>query len=295
MDLQVLRKVSDMEQKKDMSLINCIATSMLAFFFSVPVHELFHLLTSYAYGDKCAWYSAGAVQPMDLIDYMSLSPFNRIMVAGGSASIINAIIGIILLIVLLKAKDMGPMLRLFLTQLMGAHLTLGFGYFMIGGFFATGDWHLVFKYFADSPGTVTAMRIVLSIIGSAGVVFLFFVLNYMSYYFIENNADKKERFDVASKLHLTMFILSVIVGILSMIKSPAIDSGELSFGTSLFYDMMWIPFFWGFMFTWVMVKPPKESRFLYKLPSKPNWVLFAAGIVLICIDIFVFGPGIQLN
>ena len=59
---------------------------------------------------------------------------------------------------------------------------------------------------------------------------------------------------------------------------------------------MWIPFFWGFMFTGVMkVKQPKESRFLYKIPEKPNFVLISAGIVLMAIDIFVFGPGIYFN
>ena len=49
------------------------------------------------------------------------------------------------------------------------------------------------------------------------------------------------------------------------------------------------------MFTWVMVKPPKKSRFLYKLPEKPNYVLLAIGVVLIVIDIFVFGPGIKIG
>ena len=29
-----------MEEKKDLSVINCIATSLLAIFLSVPVHEL---------------------------------------------------------------------------------------------------------------------------------------------------------------------------------------------------------------------------------------------------------------
>ena len=43
------------------------------------------------------------------------------------------------------------------------------------------------------------------------------------------------------------------------------------------------------------VNQPKESRFLYDLPKKPNFVLIAVGIILMAIDIFVFGPGIQFN
>ena len=56
---------------------------------------------------------------------------------------------------------------------------------------------------------------------------------------------------------------------------------------------MWISFFRGFMFTGVMnLLPPKESRFLYPLPAKPNWFLLAAAVILILVDIFLFGPGI---
>ena len=57
-----------MEPKKDFSLVNCVASSLLAYFFTVPLHEFFHLATSYAYGDKCSVFSAGAVEPMHLIE-----------------------------------------------------------------------------------------------------------------------------------------------------------------------------------------------------------------------------------
>jgi hypothetical protein len=281
--------------KKDYSLINCIATSMLAYFLSVPVHELFHLLTAYAYGDKCEWYSAGAVKEMHIFDYMTLPPFHRIMVAGGSASILNAIIGIVLFIILIRATGIGSMVRVFLTQLMGAQLTLGFGYFLIGGLFGFGDWGNVYSYFPDDPGFVTAMHIVLAIAGSVGVVFSFFALNYMSYYFIKDPADRAERRFAASRLHLTMFIVGIIAGPLATIPSPAVQEGYLSFGISLFLDLMWIPFFWGFMFTWVMVKPPKQSRFLYDLPAAPKYGLLIIGIILMAVNQFIFGPGIRIN
>ncbi|MBO4899075.1 MAG: hypothetical protein J5509_02185, partial [Lachnospiraceae bacterium] len=61
-----------MSRTKDLSIINCISTTLLAYFFTIPVHELFHLLTDYAYGDKVTWFSAGAVQPMGNIDYSAL-------------------------------------------------------------------------------------------------------------------------------------------------------------------------------------------------------------------------------
>ena len=281
-----------MEQKKNLSLVNCIATSLLAYFFTVPVHELFHALTSLAYGDKVLIYSATAVQPGNLINYGALSPFHRIMVGGGSASILNAMIGVILAVILLKCT-MGPICRVFLIQLMGAQLAQGFGYFLIGGLFAVGDWACVFSCFQESPGFVTTMRIILAVVGSAGMVAEFFLLNHMSYYFIEHPSDKKEKMPVALKLHLLMFILGIVIGLIVSLKSPALASGELSLGLSLFFNLMWIPFFWGFMFTGVMnVLPPKESRFLYPLPAKPNWLLLVVAVILILVDIFIFGPGI---
>ena len=281
-----------MEQKKNFSALNCIGTALLAIFFTVPVHELFHLLTDLAYGDKIICYSAGAVLPAEQIDYNSLSVFNRIMVKGGSASIINAIIGIILIFVVLKV-EMKPLLRVFMIQLMGAHLTEGFGYFMIGGFFGVGDWGNVFSSLSDTPGTITVLRIVLSIVGSVGVVGLFFLLNYMSYYFIEDKENKKERIGVAFKLHLLVFILGFAIGMIVTALSPAMKTGELSMGLGALYNMMWIPFFWGFMFTGIMkTLPPKESRFKYEIPKKLNIPVVVSGVILILIDIFVFGPGI---
>ena len=98
-----------MKSGKDMSILNCAATAMLACFITVPGHELLHLLTHMIYGSKLLYYSAGAVDAI-VPDYSILSPFHRIMVAGGSASLLNALVGIILLIVLMKVR-MGPHVR----------------------------------------------------------------------------------------------------------------------------------------------------------------------------------------
>ena len=167
---------------------------------------MLHLLTHIIYGSKLLYYSAGAVDAT-VADYASLSAFDRIMVAGGSASILNVIFAIILAIVLLKAKNTKPMMRLFLIQLMGMQAVQGIGYFLIGGLFAVGDWGNVYDKISDMPGLVTALRIILSVLGAAGIVALFFFLNYTSYYFIENKDDKAERRYVALRLHLIVFIV----------------------------------------------------------------------------------------
>jgi len=280
-----------MNQKKDHSLVNCLAATLIALFITVPGHELLHLLTHMVYGSKLICYSAGAVDAM-VVNMNSLSTFHKIMVAGGSASIINAILAIILAVILVKAK-LGPMLRLFLTQLMGMQAVQGIGYFLIGGLFGVGDWGNVYQALTGNPGLVSVLRIILSILGCVGIVGLFFFLNYLSYYFIENKDNKSERMHVAFGLHLIPFIVGFAVGMICSFISPFVKSGQLRIGSCLLFNCMWIPFFWGFMFTGPMkTLPPKTSRFLYKLPGKPNWILLGMGVVLILVDIFVFGPGI---
>ena len=283
-----------MEQKRDLSIINCIATSMIAYFCVIPIHELFHLITFYIYGDKCYTITSFHVEPMELFDYSTLPTFHRIMVSGGSASILNTIIGIILFVILLKVK-MGPMLRIFLIQMMGLELNVGFGYFMNGGMIGLGDWGSVCSYFADDPGFVSVLRIILTITGFAGAFALFFALNHMAYYFIEDGSDKKERRAVGAKLYLTMFFVGVIALIASYTQNPAIKDGSLSMTTILVSPFMYIGFFWGFLFVGFWMKPPKESRFLYHIPAEPKYILFTVGIILILINTFVLGPGIHLN
>ncbi|MCR5403933.1 MAG: hypothetical protein K6E91_08995 [Butyrivibrio sp.] len=278
-----------MEQKRDFSLINCFSSAMVVYFLTIPLHEMFHALTYIAYGDKLRVFSAGATDSMGLIDRGSLPYFHRVMLAGGSASILNVIIGIVLMIIVLKAS-MGPTLRVFLIQLMGAQLSEGIGYFMIGGFFGAGDWGNVFSFFPDDKGFVTVLRIVLSLVGGLGIVGIFFLLNHTSYYFIKDVNNLQERNSVGFKLHLTVLIVGFIVGMTISAMSPF---EELSLLIGFLYNMVWIPFFWAFMFTGVMkVLPPKNSRYLYPLPKEPNYMLIVIGVVLILIDIFVFGPGL---
>ncbi len=283
-----------MEKKKDYSLINCLATTLIAFFITVPGHEFLHLLTFMLYGGKLICYSSGAVDAT-VANMESLSSFHRIMVAGGSASIINAIIAIILAVILIKVR-LRPMLRLFLTQLMGMQAVQGIGYFLIGGLFGVGDWGYVYNELAGNSALILALRIILSILGCVGILGLFFFLKHLSYYFIEDKDNKSERKHVAFGLHLLPLIVGFVVGMICSFISPFVKSGELSVGSFILFNFMWIPFFWGFMFTAPMkVLPPKTSHFLYKLPGKPNWILLCLGMVLILIDIFVFGPGIYFS
>lgn len=75
----------------------------------------------------------------------------------------------------------------------------------------------------------------------------------------------KERVNVAFKLHLLMLILGFTWGMIVSAISPANASGELNLGLGLLYNMMWIPFFWGFMFTGVMKTLPPIAFYVIVL------------------------------
>ena len=283
-----------MGQNNNLSIINCIASALVVYFCTIPLHELIHLATFYIYGDKCYYFTSFNVKNMELFDYTTLPTFHRIMVTGGSASILNAIIGIVIFIILLKVK-MGPMVRLFLIQYMGLNLNVGLGYFLNGGMIGLGDWGNVFSYFKDNPGLVATLRVILTIVGCGGTVVFFFILNYMAYYFIKDPSDKRQRRIVAAKMYLTAFFVGVIALLASYSQNPDIRSGAMSKTTIYVSPFMFIGFFWGFMFTGFLVKPPKESRYLYDIPAKPNYILLAVGLILLLINTFVLGPGVHLN
>lgn len=281
-----------MEQKKDYSLINCIATALLAYFFTIPFHESIHAITYILYGDRIVSYTAGSVSTAELVDFSTKAPIHKIL-SSGSASIVNAIIGITLLIVLIKVKVMPAMLRLFLTQLMGGHLLEGFGYFLIGSF-SIGDWGNVFNHFSGNPGASLALRIVLAILGFGAMVPLLFLFTYMTYYFIEDPSDKAERKRVSLRLNLILFLAAYIVGALATINLPLVKSGEMPYWMFLCFNGMWVLYLVAFFYAWggIMVRPPKESRLRCKLPKESHPLIWIAAAALTLIDILVFGPGI---
>lgn len=284
-----------MEQKKDMSLINCIATAMLAYFFTIPFHESIHAVTYLIYGDKIVNFTAGSVKVAGIVDFTKLSPFHRIM-SSGSASILNALIGIILFIILIKVTDMPAMLRLFLTQLMGGQLLEGFGYFLIGAF-SVGDWGNVFSLFSDSPGTVTVMRIILGVTGAVSAVVILYIATYMTYCFVEDPADKTKRKAAAIRVDLMLFLVSYIVGGLATINLPLVKSGEMSYWMFLFFNSMWVIYLVAFFYAWggIMAKPPKVGAFRCSIPKEPHPFIWALALILILVDIIIFGPGITFS
>ena len=283
-----------MLSKRTNSIFNVIATGFLAYIATIPVHELIHLITFYAYGDKCEVFTAFSVHEMNLIDYMSLPVFDRIMACGGSASLFNVIIGIVVFTVLLKVKA-GPMVRIFLIQLMGMHFSEGFSYFVMGGFFQFGDWGNVFSYFPNDTDIVSTMRIVLEITGVVGGLFTVFALSRFSYAFISDPNNRRERLSVSLKLYFIPFIVIYVAGIVMGFNSYLINSEGYGIEFQLFSGFNFIPFVYAFLLTWLLNKPPKSNHFLYKLPDESHYIVWAISTIFILLDAIILAPGIQLN
>ncbi|MCR5330999.1 MAG: hypothetical protein K6E62_07410, partial [Lachnospiraceae bacterium] len=113
--------------------------------------------------------------------------------------------------------------------------------------------------------------------------------------YIKDPSDKKERRAVAAKLYLSVFFTGVAALLASYSQNPAVKNGSIRLATILVSPFMYIGFVWGFFITGFWVRPPKQSRYLYDLPDKPNYILFTVGVILILINTFVLGPGIHLN
>ena len=64
---------------------------------------------------------------------------------------------------------------------------------------------------------------------------IMFVLNHMSYYYIEDPANKKERVSVAAKLHLIALITGVIVHFAGWMQSPYYKSGAIGMGVIIIW------------------------------------------------------------
>ena len=283
-----------MLSKKTNTIFNVIAAGFLAYIMTIPVHEFIHLITFYLYGDKVEVFTSISVHSMDLIEYAGLSEFDRIMVGGGSASIFNVIVGSIIISIILNIK-IGPMLRVFLILLMGMHFSEGFAYFAMGGLFCFGDWGNVFSYFPDDAGMVLIMRIVLAVIGVAGIIFTILALIRLSYSFISDPTVREERFSVSFKLYCIPFIVIYTVGILMGFNSYLVNSGKYGIGFFFLSGFNFIPLVYAFLVTWLRNRSSGNNRFLYELPGESHYIVWAISIILMLLDALVLAPGIRLN
>ena len=277
-------------------ILNCLALGIIAMNLTAPVHEATHLLTQMIAGaqpEVLAFGCAGTVDPTANIG----SVFWKVMYTG-SAALMNIVIGIILLIVLKKAK-LGPLSRPLVLMTTMMHFSMGFGYFLRDFFLydpnpdpdvQQGDWAKVYENFGGNM----ALRITMLVIGCIGILLVFYIAYRQAFHFISDNNDKKERGRVASAIYLFPYLLNAVVFTLVELRGPVAQANIESFLiiSPLINIFGMIGFFWGYMFVAHMVKPRKENVYYFSPCAEKKIILWIVALVLIAFDAFVLCPGI---
>ena len=279
-------------------ILNCLALGIIAMNLTAPVHEATHLLTQMIAGAKpevLAFGCAGTVEGTATANLDSI--FWKVMFSG-SAVLMNILIGTVLLIVLKKAR-LGPLSRplVLMTTLM--HYIMGFGYFLRDFFLydpdpapdvEQGDWAKVLENFNGN----IVLRIAMLVVGSLGVLFVFYIAWRQAYHFISDNNDKKERSRVVSALYLFPYLCNAVVLTLVELRGPVARASMESFLiiSPIINIFGMIGFFWGYMFVAHIVKPRKDNVYYFSICDEKKPVLWIAAIAVILFDAFVLCPGI---
>lgn len=185
------------------TIVNLIATGIIAMSLTGPVHEFTHLVTQLIAGCTPEVFSYAAVSTGGTPS-VNLDSFIWKIMYEGSAALLNIVVGLVLLLVLNKVK-MKALSRAFVVQLTLMHLCMGFGYFLRDGILYSdgtnlGDWAKVIGRFGGSG----ALRVTLVVLGCIGILLTFYIAFYEAYHFIGDNNNRPERRMVSSTLYFSL-------------------------------------------------------------------------------------------
>ncbi|MBO4583875.1 MAG: hypothetical protein J5756_02280 [Clostridia bacterium] len=273
-------------------ILNCLALGIIAMNLTAPVHEATHLLTQMIAGAKPVFLSFGAADTVDPAIDPNSSFFWKVMYEG-SAALMNIVIGFVLLIILKKAK-LGSLSRPLVLMTTMMHLSMGFGYFLRDGIAYSpdpehqmGDWSKVLGRF---DGNII-LRIGMLVVGSLGILLVFYIAYRQAFHFISDNEDKKERGRVASAIYLFPYILNAVVFTLVELRNPIGIENVLIISPIINIFGM-IGFFWGYMFVAHMVKPRKDNVYYVSPCAERKIGLWIIAVAALALDAFVLCPGI---
>ena len=274
------------------TVLNGLALMILAVTLTGPVHEGVHMVTQVAAGLSPDYISFGVMSTTGTPAVDMGSFFWKIMFHG-SAAIFNVVCGIVLTIVLYRAR-LRPLSRHFTVLLAILHLSAGFGYFLRDGMFyapdgGMGDWSKVLDSFDGS----IALRITLIVVGTAGYLFALYLAYHEAYHFIEHNEDKAERTRVTSALYLWPYLFNAVVFTGLTLLSPlgALDSLFISGTLNLFG---YFPLMIGFLYAGLLLKPMKRNIYSFSPCAEKKPVLWAASVAVFVFDALILCPGIYL-
>ncbi len=275
-------------------ILNCLALGIIAMNLTAPVHEATHLITQMIGGAQPTWLAFGSADTVN--PTADLNSFIWKVMYEGSAALMNIVIGTILLIILKKFR-LGPLSRPLVLMTTIMHYSMGFGYFLRDGILYSpdpdaqlGDWAKVLQRFDGS----NVLRVGLLIVGSLGILFVFFIAYRQAFHFISDNNDKKERNRVASAIYLFPYLFNAVAFTLVELNSPiAKDNIQAFLVISPIINVFgMIGFFWGYMFTAHMVKPRKQNVYYFSPCAEKKIVLWIVSAAVLAFDAIVLCPGI---
>lgn len=274
--------------KKITLMINAIAIAFVAIFIKQVGHESAHGLLATLVGSKWTQlnlFFAAHTWPGEA------HPLGEAIVTGGAA-IVNIIVAFIAA-ALFHNKSIASRatLRLFLFYLTAYNLFAGFGYLFIDPLFYQpggqnlGDW----KKIVDMLGGSWGVRLPISLIGAAGVLWGFFWVARNAHAFLPT--EKPERFRSALVLLLVPYIIINILFTLFAVSGTLpseivpIIAIQYWFG---YFGLGWGAFMAGL---WVL---PRASLERSALPGTIRWDWVIVSIALLAIAAFVLLPTVQL-
>ncbi|HAV76257.1 MAG TPA: hypothetical protein DCX53_02780 [Anaerolineae bacterium] len=275
--------------KKSTLAINALAIAFVAIFIKQAGHESAHGILATLVGAK--WTQLN----LFFADSVWKGEPNQIgnAILTGGAAILNIVIAFIAAWMFnRKSIASNASLRLFLFYLTAYNLFAGFGYLFTDPLFYQpggenlGDW----KKIVDMLGGGWNVRLPISLIGAAGVLWGFFWVARNAHAFIP--PDKPERFRSALWLLLFPYVTINILFTAFAIFGPLPDEIVLIIAIQYWFGYFGIG--WGAFMSGLWIQAPGGLE-RSGVPESIQWGWVVASILLLVFSIFVLLPTIQFS
>lgn len=270
-------------------ILNSLSTAVVALFFSHVLHEAVHLISALFTGAQVRKFNLFAV---DILLFGEAEYMWRDIIIEAGASVVNVLAGFLALFLFFRLKSGYPLFKQFFLQLSGYNLLMGFGYFLFDGLFYSpdlaGDWRSVITMLDGS----VALRVILVILGAAGMLFAMFWLAQSVLVFVKEKEMAIERHKVAFPLLLVPYLaLGAVYSILALWHPLEFPVGLIITVLQFFFGFS--GFLWAYFLAAHWLSPKKSIPYYGALPETLNrgWLLTAATLMLF--KIFVLLPTIE--
>ncbi len=270
-------------------IINSLSTAVVALFFSHVLHETVHLVSALITGAQVRRFNLFAV---DIVLFGEAEYMWQDIIIEAGASVVNVLAGFLALFLFYRLKPGYPLLKLLFLQVSGYNLLMGFGYFLFDSLFYSpdlaGDWRSVITMLEGS----IALRVILIILGAAGMLFVMFQLAQGVLVFVKEKEVAGERRKAAFPILLMPYlVLGAVYSLLSLWHPLEFPVGLIITVLQFFFGFSGL--LWAYFLAVHWLSPKKGILFYGPLPEKLNrgWLLTATLIMLL--KIFVLLPTIE--